>query len=315
MSSTTSDESNENEQSEKQQRFPAILIIGEVGVGKSTVANMIAGKYRDGGPFTKSDEVQPYPVTINGINYILIDTPGLILSEDQDQSSIDIISQIDELIQSIDQYLEIVSIILVLDSNRMSKTQKQNFRQIVTAYLNIIIIVFTKGTYNQTTSRQYMETTFNTELRGTVGKRGIISGRWVIIPNPDDTIFPMTSNGKENEHILKNLSLLNKLIISLTPPKYQLTTGEPEIIGLNKLDLERGYICGMHKRSFTEVIIGFFLFLTASTLGLAYILYYDVIDDSPYRWVYGGFGIASTILFFLFVLCVYCIRINQVHGI
>ncbi|CAG8462962.1 11462_t:CDS:2 [Dentiscutata erythropus] len=265
MSSTTSDESNENEQSEKQQRFPAILIIGEVGVGKSTVANMIAGKYRDGGPFTKSDEVQPYPVTINGINYILIDTPGLILSEDQDQSSIDIISQIDELIQSIDQYLEIVSIILVLDSNRMSKTQKQNFRQIVTAYLNIIIIVFTKGTYNQTTSRQYMETTFNTELRGTVGKRGIISGRW--------------------------------------------------IIGLNKFDLERGYICGMHKRSFTEVIIGFFLFLTASTLGLSYILYYDVIDNSPYRWVYGGFGIAFTVLFFLFVLCVYCIRINQVHGI
>ncbi|CAG8538881.1 45424_t:CDS:2 [Gigaspora margarita] len=313
MSSTTSDESNENEQSEK---HPAVLIIGEVGVGKSTVANMIAGKYRGGGPFTNSYEIKPFPVTINGIRYILIDTPGLELS-DEDQSNIDIISQIDELlIQNLDKYLEIVSILLVLESKRMSKTQKQNFRQIVTAYTDKIIIIFTKGTDDQTTSRQYMETTFNTELRDTVGEHGKIpglSGRWVIIPNPNR--FPMMDSGKENEHILENLSLLNKLIISLTPQKYQFNTIEPEITGINKFDLERGYICGMHKRSFTELIIGFFLFLTASTLGLAYILYYDVINISPYRWVFGGFGIASTILFFIFILCVCCVRINQDHGI
>ncbi|CAG8752256.1 18716_t:CDS:2, partial [Racocetra fulgida] len=140
MSSTTSDESNENEPSEKQQRFPAILIIGE-----------------------KSGEVQPYPIKINEIDYILIDTPGLIPSDEQSSrdSSRDIISQIDELIQK---------------SNRMSKAQKENFRQIINAYWNIIIIVFTKRTQDQTTSRQYMETTFDTELRRTVGKRGIITG-------------------------------------------------------------------------------------------------------------------------------------------
>ncbi|CAG8447075.1 14136_t:CDS:2 [Gigaspora rosea] len=258
MSSTTSDESNENEKSEK---LPAVLIIGEVGVGKSTVANMIAGKYRGGGPFTNSYEIKPFPVTINGIRYILIDTPGLVLS-DEDQSNIDIISQIDELlIQNLDKYLEIVSILLVL--------------------------VFTKGTDDQTTSRQYMETTFNTELRDTVGEHGKIpglSGRWVIIPNPNR--FPITDSGKENEHILENLSLLNKLIISLTPPKYQFNTVEPEIIGINKFDLER-----------------------------AYILYNDVINISPYRWVFGGFGIASTVLFFIFILWVYCVRINQDYGI
>ncbi|CAG8587709.1 25203_t:CDS:2 [Cetraspora pellucida] len=285
MSSTTSDESNENEPSEKQQRFPAILIIGEVGVGKSTVANMMLDRHRDGGPLTKSGEVQPYPIKINGIDYLLIDTPGLIPS---DKSSLDIISQIDEIIQSIDQYLEIVSIILVLESTRMSKTQKENFRQIVNAYLGIIIIVFTKGTYNQTISRQYMETTFNTELRGTVGRRGIISGRWIIAPNLD--LFRMTNNHKENEHIVKNMLLLNKLINSLTPPKYQISTGESKITILNKHDLERGYICGLHKRSFTEIIIAFFLFLIASTLGLAYILYFDIINTSPYRWVLGGFA-------------------------
>ncbi|CAG8811214.1 5157_t:CDS:1, partial [Racocetra fulgida] len=119
----------------------------------------------------------------------------------------------------------------------------------------------------------------------TVGKRGIITGRWVIAPNLE--LFPMTNNHKENEHVVKNMDLLNKLIDSLTPPKYHISTGEPKITILNKLDLERGYICGLHKRSFTEIIIGFALFLTASTLGLAYILYFDVIDASPYRWVFG----------------------------
>ncbi|CAG8757269.1 12660_t:CDS:2, partial [Cetraspora pellucida] len=52
MSSTTSDESNENEPFNKQQIFPAILIIGEVVcVGKSIADNMMLDRH-DGSPLT-----------------------------------------------------------------------------------------------------------------------------------------------------------------------------------------------------------------------------------------------------------------------
>ncbi|CAG8573855.1 14217_t:CDS:2, partial [Ambispora leptoticha] len=192
-------------------QLPTIVIIGETGVGKSTLGNMVLGLGPENEKFRTSDSgdsVTQYcefaPVTIDDSQYILLDTPGFIDSAMPDSKTW---KKLGAVINKCAYGVK--AVLLVMAAGRYT----QSHQIVVESAINFlgyqsldhIIVVFTKCSKKQIQDPQVLLDGLSKKQKELLER---VHDRWIIVPNPDyfDADSPET---------VENLTKLKKHINSI----------------------------------------------------------------------------------------------------
>ncbi|EXX79803.1 uncharacterized protein OCT59_015890 [Rhizophagus irregularis] len=170
-------------------RYPAVILIGNAGVGKSTLGNWLLGYHGDGGPFeTKAscDPVTLEPQTalleISDRKYNLIDTPGLFDVKDDARSDI-ALTKLANTINHCSYGIQTIIFVVKKSFGKEIDRQIQAIKGFLgEKALDHILIAFTHVNMDQTMDRTVMKKSFNSRMINFLNK---IDNRWIVSPNPD----------------------------------------------------------------------------------------------------------------------------------
>ncbi|CAG8649196.1 14195_t:CDS:2, partial [Acaulospora morrowiae] len=164
--------------------------------GKSTLGNLLLGQPHDEGPFHVSGGMESCTqecftsmVNIDGVNYNLVDTPGIL---DTQKPTSEIFEKIAKTVQQCAYGIK--AILFVFEARRFTDEQKKVL-QGITMFLgeeamNYIIAIFSRTTKKQNSSRDEMRKAWNPVVSSFIDQ---IDNRWGISPDsdhflPDDPI-------------------------------------------------------------------------------------------------------------------------------
>ncbi|RIA84524.1 AIG1 family-domain-containing protein, partial [Glomus cerebriforme] len=172
------------EQSQSQYGFTEELL----GSGKSTLGNLLLEEPHDDGTFYVSADMESVTqvcgtatITIDGINYNIVDTPGIF---DTQKVTDEILNEIVRVVQKCAYG---VKAILFVFEERCFTDEQKNVLEGIRKFLgedaiNYIIAIFSHATKAQISDRNVMRKAWNQSVHSFVNK---IENRWSISPNSD----------------------------------------------------------------------------------------------------------------------------------